>query len=396
MRDGEEVADFVHAVVVAHERDALLQERRARLRVGPTDRVDGVRLPAPLCVQPARIANAIRVGAQRVRVVGEAGDGVHGEGVVRGAADARAGLEGEGGLARRRRGQHHAGVLRAHAELQSRVRHVRVPVLGLCERLQGHGHVLAVERHREDETTLQQPGLDVRRRSERHHHLEDGRGVDGGGSEGEVEVGEDGFERGRVAEDGEQVHEGPELAEARLEGAALEGDSGLVEVEGVDEVRVLGDGHHDDRRVGGLQAEGEREDLLQRDVEEDAHALEGEEGRGELKEAREQRVHGSLLGAQVEGGLLEEEEGVVGLDVVLVDRLVGGVELDAGFGLGLHGEREVEREDGVDHEGGVVEVVHFVEQLAELLGEERLLDLDVQDELIVYIKRRRTRVPTAC
>ena len=56
----------------------------------------------------------------------------------------------------------------------------------------------------------------------------------------------------------------------------------------------------------------------------------------------------------------------------------------------------MKREDGVDHEGGVVEVIHLVEQLAELFGEERLFDLDIQNELVVYIQWRRMRVPTAC
>lgn len=108
-----------------------------------------------------------------------------------------------------------------------------------------------------------------------------------------------------------------------------------------------------------------------------AQASEGGEGGGELDEAREKGVGGGLLGAEIEGGVLEEEEGVEGFDVLVAHWLVGGVEVDGGCGVGLDGEGEVEGEDGVDHEGCVVEVVHLVEQLAELLGEGRTLQQHV-------------------
>lgn len=150
-----------------------------------------------------------------------------------------------------------------------------------------------------------------------------------------------------------------------------------MEAERVDEVRVFGEREKDDGGVGGLQTQGEGEDLFDGNAEEDAHGLEGGEGGGELDEACEKGVGGGLLGAEIEGGVLEEEEGVEGFDALVAHRLVGGVEVDGGCGVGLDGEGEVEGEDGVDHEGCVVEVVHLVEQLAELLGEGRTLQLHV-------------------
>ena len=92
-------------------------------------------------------------------------------------------------------------------------------------------------------------------------------------------------------------------------------------------MRVFGDAHVDDGGVGRLQTQRARVDLLERGVEEDAHGLERDEGRRELQEARQKGVGVDLGGLQVEGDGFEEEHRVVLLDVVLVDGVLGGVEL---------------------------------------------------------------------
>ena len=131
---------------------------------------------------------------------------------------------------------------------------------------------------------------------------------------------------------------------------------------------VFGEREHDHGRVGGLKAEGQGKHLLDRNTKKDAHSFEGREGRGDFNEACEERVGGGFFGTKIKGRILEEKEGVEGLDVLITYGFVGGVEVDGGFGIGLDGKSKMEGQDRVDHEGCVMEVVHFIVQLRELLG----------------------------
>lgn len=230
MRHGQQVADLVHAVVVLHQRQALLQQQRvchvrvphARLARAPAgvararQRRDG-RGPAGHLLARALAAGVAGAGqAPGVGRVGEVGaaDGVQGEGRV-GAEGARQQLVGgvARGLLQPRRCRAGGcadsawfGICGMDGELAGG---------GVSE---GMGKVLAVEGDGEDETPLQEPCLGVTPTIRAHDELAKGRG----GREEEIVLREHSIKRRRVAEDGEKVEERSVVFEARLESAGFE------------------------------------------------------------------------------------------------------------------------------------------------------------------------------
>ena len=154
------------------------------------------------------------------------------------------------------------------------------------------------------------------------------------------------------------------------------------------EVGVLGDAHEDDGGVCRLQTQRARVDLLQRSAEEDAHGFQRDTGGGELQEPRQEGVGVDLGGLQVEGDGLEEEDRVVLLDVVSVDGVLGGEELQARATLVHGGQRVVEGEHVVDAEGRVVEVVELVVDLRQLASQLGALELRVDHQLVICIGGR--------
>lgn len=106
------------------------------------------------------------------------------------------------------------------------------------------------------------------------------------------------------------------------------------------ETRAIGDANDNGGHVGFLQIERHFEDLLDGDVELDAHRFEREKRRSEGDEFREEGAFGLLGRLCVKVGRIEEQDGVVQLDRLFRDGLGRCVELDRRFGLVLTGERE--------------------------------------------------------
>ena len=102
----------------------------------------------------------------------------------------------------------------------------------------------------------------------------------------------------------------------------------------------MGDANDNGSHVGFLQIERHFEDLLDGDVELDAHRFEREKRRSEGYEFREEGALGFLGRLCVEVGRIEEQDGVVQLDRLFRDRFGRCVELDRRFGFVLTGKRE--------------------------------------------------------